>query len=107
MILLWSNDEKERPFHVQNIQLGVSTAISWLEPNIEDPKFDENTDIQGRFSMISIIESTGNFFSKTIIGFSCVSLCDMETLLFSLSISVITQFISSPILNIFLQTDFS
>ena len=52
-------DEKERPFHVQNIQLGVSTAISWLEPNIEDPKFDENTDIQGPFSMISIIESTG------------------------------------------------
>ena len=44
---------------MQNIQLGVSTAISWLEPNIEDPKFDENTDIQGPFSMISIIESTG------------------------------------------------
>lgn len=52
-------EEGSRPFHVQNIQLGVSTAISWLEPNIEDPKFDENTDIQGPFSLISIIESTG------------------------------------------------
>ena len=52
-------NEKERPFHVQNIQLGVSTAISWLEPDIEEPQFDENTDIQGPFSMISIIESTG------------------------------------------------
>ena len=49
---------------MQNIQLGVSTAISWLEPNIEDPKFDENTDIQGPFSMISIIESTGPVNSK-------------------------------------------
>ena len=58
-------DEKERPFHIQNIQLGVSTAISWLEPNIEDPKFDENTDIQGPFSMISIIESTGPVSSNT------------------------------------------
>ena len=52
-------NENERPFHVQNIQLGVSTAISWLEPDIEEPQFDENTDIQGPFSMISIIESTG------------------------------------------------
>ena len=52
-------NEKQRPFHVQNIQLGVSTAISWLEPDIEEPQFDENTDIQGPFSMISIIESTG------------------------------------------------
>ena len=37
----------------------VSPAISWLEPNIADPKFHENTDIQGPVSMISIIESTG------------------------------------------------
>ena len=39
----------------------------------------------------SAIEPTGNFFSKVSKGFSKVSLCEMATLLFSLSISVITQ----------------
>ena len=50
----------------------------------------------------SIIESTGYFFSKVSYGFSFVNLCDIETLLFSLSISVITQSILSPTFKIFL-----
>ena len=49
---------------------------------------------------------TGYFFSKVSKGFSCVNLCEIATLLFSLSISVITQFISSPTLNNFFAERF-
>ena len=49
----------DRPPHVKNIQIAVSTGISWLESDIEDPKFDNDTDIRGPFSLITIIESKG------------------------------------------------
>lgn len=49
----------DRPPHVKNIQIAVSTGISWLESNIENPKFDPDTDIRGPFSLITIIESKG------------------------------------------------
>jgi len=49
----------DRPPHVKNIQIAVSTGISWLESDIEEPKFDNDTDIRGPFSLITIIESQG------------------------------------------------
>ena len=49
---------------------------------------------------------TGNFFSNFSNGFSCASLCEIATLLFVLSISVITHSISSPTLNIFFAETF-
>ena len=49
----------------------------------------------------SISDPTGKLFSNIEYGFSCVNLCDIATLLFSLSISVITHSIWSPTLNIF------
>ena len=49
---------------------------------------------------------SGNLSANTSYGFSIVSLCDIAILLFSLSISVITQSIISPILKSFFGTIF-
>ena len=54
----------------------------------------------------STIVSTGYFSCKDKKGFFSVSLCDIDTLLFSLSISVIKHEISSPTLNIFFAEGF-